>query len=173
MELRALYPAAVVVLLGFMLFLLVRGSRTNSERPGVNSYLASPWVAWGQAFVIGWCSVMAWTWANRGEIVWWLWALAATISLASLGVLMAHRRRRGAPDSVDRKPGPALPLAIAGGLTLLSAGLVRSFSATPGGDGFGALDVVYIVLVGASFALLLAAGFSAFRRAMARADEPT
>lgn len=173
MELRALYPAAVVALLAFMLFLLVRGSRTNSERPGVNSYLASPWAVWGQVFVIGWCSVTAWTWLNRGDSGWWLWALGATVSVASLGVLLVHRRRRGAPDSVDRKPGPALPLGVAGGLALLSAGLVRSFGATPGGDGFHALDVVYVALVGFSLALLVAAGFAAFRRAMARADEPT
>jgi hypothetical protein len=100
-------------------------------------------------------------------------ALAAAVSVATLGLLLVHRRRRGAPDSVDRKPGPALPLAAAGGLALLSAGLVRSFGATPGGDGFHALDVVYVVLVGFSLALLVAAGFAAFRRAMARADEPT
>lgn len=170
MDIGALYPGAVVAVLTLMLFLIARGVRSATDGPDEKSYMTSRWAVWAQVFVIGWSSLSAWAWWSRDNAGWWLWALAAAVAIATLGVLLANRRREGARSEVDADPGPALPLAIGGGIALLSAGLVRGLAGGPGGEGFGALDVAYIIIVGISLALFVAAGFAAFRRTMARQD---
>lgn len=118
-------------------------------------------------FLAASCGTSAWVWHGRNEAWWRLWLLPAGLCLV-IPTMVLLRRRHWAPGRRS-PPSRALRFAIAGGVLLFAAGVMRGRDPSED-DGLATADVLYIATVGASTLLLVTAGVQAFRESMARAE---
>ncbi|WP_281966012.1 hypothetical protein [Serinicoccus marinus] len=173
MNLAVLYPSVVAAVLAAVLVLAVRAARAEPDS-SARAHLTSPLALGAQVFITGWTALSALTWAANGSSAWWVWAVAAALSLGVLTVQVRHHRRdtgRSAVDSTNRqdsvaRPRTAFTLAVAGGVSLLAGNVLRGFAGSPSSEEMRLVDAAYIALVAISLILLVSAGFAAFRQSM-------